>query len=102
VLIYTVLYTVFNVKGKILLFRAVNACGRCRRTGLLVIILGARWKVSSGFKPWPLYPIEWETEWVSEPILILWRREKSLPGFEPGLPSLWSIRYTDYAVPVMC
>ena len=35
--IYAVLYPVFNVKGKIVLFRAANACGKCRRTALLVV-----------------------------------------------------------------
>jgi len=84
-LIYVVTYTVFNVKGKIVIFGAVNACGKCRRTAPLVVNLGTRWKVSSGFKHRPLYPNEWETDWVSESILIFWRREKSLPGFEPRI-----------------
>jgi len=39
-LIYAVLYTLFNVKGKIVRFRALNACGKCISTALLVVNLG--------------------------------------------------------------
>ena len=55
--------------------------------------MGTSWKLSSAFKPRPLYPIEWKTEWVSEPILIFWRREKCLPGFKPRIvqPVVYSV-----------
>jgi hypothetical protein len=71
----------------------VNVYWRCRHTALLVVNMGTSWKLSSAFKPRPLYPIEWKTEWVSEPILIFWRREKCLPGFKPRIvqPVVYSV-----------
>lgn len=57
-LIHAVLYKVFNLKGKRVCFRALNAYGSCSRTALLVVKLDTRWKVNGGFQHRPLYPIE--------------------------------------------
>jgi hypothetical protein len=71
-----------------------------------ILDLGTRWRWVVSFTPLPHYPpgtqptvpIREEAGWALEPVLTLWRREKSCTVGNRNL----AVQYTDWLIPTPC